>query len=279
MNLVTRVSLWTTVNKSDLTSFFFVWITKSYDFIAEEDVKPKKKKEKKKKKAESESEDDEPEPTAPTQVKKSGFAAFMMDDSDEDHAVDSDEAPVIIKAAPEPKKKNKKKTKTEEPKDEFGDDDDEKENKKKKKKKKKGGKADADEEEDELEKALAELNIEKKEDEGAKSAAQKKKEKKERQKQKQKEEELKGKKSMAIHSVGNQIWEFRRIVIFCSKTLFWRNFSFDHQIILSNDTFSYFINFWELSNFLSTAGLGSVIETLNMGHNSGTNWNFALRVF
>ena len=47
------------------------------------------------------------EPSVPI-VKKSGFAAFQMDDSDEDdHAVDSDEAPIITKA-PEPKQKAKK---------------------------------------------------------------------------------------------------------------------------------------------------------------------------
>ena len=55
------------------------------------------------------------EPSAPIKpVKKSGFAAFQMDDSDEDdHAVDSDEAPIITKA-PEPKQKAKKGKKKEE---------------------------------------------------------------------------------------------------------------------------------------------------------------------
>lgn len=117
-----------------------------------------------------ESSDDEEEASAPV-VKKSGFSAFLMDDSEDDHAVDSDEAPVIIKAEPEPKQEAENKSKKD----------------KKKKKKKKDNEGD---DEDELEKALAELNIESKaDDEEAKAAAQKKKEKKERKKQKQKEPE------------------------------------------------------------------------------------------
>merc|ERR1712122_445176 len=119
-----------------------------------EESKPAKKTKKKKKKevveSDSEDEPEENEKVKVAPVKKSGFAAFQMDDSEEDHVVDSDEAPVIIKAPePEPSK-----------------------DKKKKKKKKKGGNEAKEEEEDELEKALAELNIEKKEDDGAKSAAQ-----------------------------------------------------------------------------------------------------------
>ena len=66
------------------------------------------------------SDDETEEIEAKPIVKKSGFAAFQMDDSDEnlsDHAGDSDEAPVITKA-PEPKKKNKKGKKNDEKNDE-----------------------------------------------------------------------------------------------------------------------------------------------------------------
>merc|ERR1711974_307930 len=77
---------------------------------APKDTKSKKKKDKKKKnKADDSDEEDTGEMETKPIVKKSGFAAFQMDndsDDEDDHAVDSDEAPVITKA-PEPKKKTK----------------------------------------------------------------------------------------------------------------------------------------------------------------------------
>jgi len=158
----------------------------------------KDKKKKKQKDSDSESDDEEMEKSVPV-AKKTGFAAFLMDDnSDEDEdLVDSDEAPVIIKApSPEPKKKgkkDKKSKKTEEVTENA--ENDEPSNNKKDKKKKKGKKKGGDDEDDDLEKALAELNIETKADnEESKSAAQKKKEKKERQRLKQLEEAKDGDK-------------------------------------------------------------------------------------
>ena len=70
------------------------------------------------------SKDDSDEEMATTGTKKSGFSALLMDNSEDDLAVDSDEAPVIIKA-PEPEKKKDKKKKKNKKKETTPADDDE----------------------------------------------------------------------------------------------------------------------------------------------------------
>merc|ERR1712083_484663 len=112
-------------------------------------------------------------------IKKTGFAAFHMDECDkDDHVIDSDESPIIAKAPKQTVKKGKKKQ--EEGEENVAEATNEG-GKRDRKKKKKGKKA----EEDDLEKALADLNIETKLDN---EAGQKKKAKKERKKFKQQKE-------------------------------------------------------------------------------------------
>merc|ERR1712008_333479 len=142
------------------------------------------------------SDDETEEIEAKPIVKKSGFAAFQMDDSEDNQATDSDEEAPVITKAPEPEKKNKKGNKKEEKKSGFAafqmDDSEEdlsdhasdsdeapvitKAPEPKKKKKKNNKK---DDEEDDLDKALADLKIEVNVDD---DAAAKKKAKKERKK-------------------------------------------------------------------------------------------------
>merc|ERR1711956_178248 len=65
------------------------------------------------------SDDETEEVEAKPIVKKSGFAAFQMDDSEDNQATDSDEEAPVITKAPEPEKKNKTGNKKEEKKSGF----------------------------------------------------------------------------------------------------------------------------------------------------------------